>query len=323
MFKRLHSEFQLGLILIYGCCAVSLVSCFAVYRFMSGSITGGLLDLGLVLAIACMVYYGWRTGKVELSGRALVVFNVIGTLLSTLLLGDTGLYWVFVSISVNFFLTQSTWFATASNVLMLLTVILLSQGFTNQVNLWTFLSTGTMLTLLSAIVSRQNRLQQQRLQHLSITDPLTGAYNRRNMEQELQLSVEEFRRTGTTMCLLLFDLDHFKAINDKYGHDKGDDVLVTFSELVSANTRKVDRFFRLGGEEFLMLLKGAALDQAIAIAEKIRTATESSPALPLVRVTVSIGVAALGPDDSWEQWLAHADAAMYKAKQSGRNRVES
>jgi diguanylate cyclase (GGDEF)-like protein len=251
-----------------------------------------------------------------------VLFNIIGTVLSTILLGDTGLYWVFVSISVNFFLTQSTGFATASNVLMLLAVILLSQGFTNHVTLWTFLSTGSMLTLLSAIVSRQNRLQQQRLQHLSITDPLTGAYNRRNMEQELQLSVEEYRRSGTTMSLLLFDLDHFKAINDNYGHDKGDDVLLTFSELVSANTRKVDRFFRFGGEEFLMLLKGASLDQALAIAEKIRAATESSPALPSVRVTVSIGVAALGPDESWEQWLARADAAMYKAKQSGRNRIE-
>jgi diguanylate cyclase (GGDEF)-like protein len=323
MFKRLQPDFQLGIVLIYGCCAVTLVSCFAVYRFMTGSIPGGLLDLGLVISIASMVLYGWRSGKVELAGKFLVLFNIIGTVLSTILLGDTGLYWVFVSISVNFFLTQSTWFATASNVLMLLAVILLSQGFTNQVTLWTFLSTGSMLTLLSAIVSRQNRLQQQRLQHLSITDPLTGAYNRRNMEQELQLSVEEFKRSGANMCLILFDLDHFKDINDRLGHDKGDVVLVTFSELVSANTRKVDRFFRFGGEEFLMLVKGASLNQALAIAEKIRAATESSPVMPSVRVTVSIGVAALGPDECWEQWLTRADAAMYKAKQSGRNRVES
>ena len=168
MFKRLQPDFQLGIVLIYGCCAVTLVSCFAAYRFMTGSIPGGLLDLGLVISIASMVLYGWRSGKVELAGKFLVLFNIIGTVLSTILLGDTGLYWVFVSISVNFFLTRSTWFATASNVLMLLAVILLSQGFTNQVTLWTFLSTGSMLTLLSAIVSRQNRLQQQRLQHLSI-----------------------------------------------------------------------------------------------------------------------------------------------------------
>ena len=125
------------------------------------------------------------------------------------------------------------------------------------------------------------------------------------------------------MCLILFDLDHFKDINDRLGHDKGDVVLVTFSELVSANTRKVDRFFRFGGEEFLMLVKGASLNQALAIAEKIRAATESSPVMPSVRVTVSIGVAALGSDECWEQWLTRADAAMYKAKQSGRNRVES
>jgi diguanylate cyclase len=323
VLKRLQTDFQLGIVLIYGSCAVALVSSFAAYRFMTGSIPGGLLDLALVLGIACMVMYGWRSGKIEQAGKVLVVFNVIGTVLSTVLLGDTGLYWVFVSISVNFFLTHSTPFATSANVLMLMAVVLLSHTFTNTVTLWTFLSTGSMLTLLSAIVSRQNRLQQQSLQHLSITDPLTGAYNRRNMEHELHLAVEESRRDGTSMCLLLFDIDHFKEINDRYGHDKGDDVLVRFSGLVSANTRKIDRFFRYGGEEFLMLVKGASFDEAVSIAEKIRHATEQCMDAGLQDVTVSLGVACLEHGESCEQWVSRADAAMYRAKQLGRNRVES
>jgi len=321
VFKRLQTDFQLGIVLIYGFCAVTLVSVFATYRFMTGSIRGGLLDLFLVLAIACMVGYGWRSGRVESAGKFLVVFNVIGTTLSTVLLGDTGLYWVFVALSVNFFLTNSTLFAVAVNIIMLSAVVMFSHSFPSDVTLWTFLSTGSMLTLLSAIVSRQNRLQHQRLQLLSITDPLTGALNRRNMEQELQLAVEEARRSDVSMCLLLFDLDHFKEINDRYGHDKGDDVLVKFSELVSANSRKVDRFFRYGGEEFLMLVKGASLDEALLMAEKIRTATQDSPDMPLDTITVSTGVACLERGESCEQWVSRADAAMYRAKQTGRNRV--
>jgi diguanylate cyclase (GGDEF)-like protein len=125
------------------------------------------------------------------------------------------------------------------------------------------------------------------------------------------------------MCLLLFDIDHFKEINDRYGHDKGDDVLVKFSGLVSANTRKIDRFFRYGGEEFLMLVKGASFDEAVCIAEKIRHATEQCIDAGLQDVTVSLGVAGLERGESCEQWVARADAAMYRAKQMGRNRVEA
>lgn len=321
MFKRLQTDFQLGIVLIYGFCAVTLVSVFSAYRFMTGSIAGGLLDLFLVLSIGTMVAYGWRSGKTEMAGKFLVLLNVIGTTLSTVLLGDTGLYWVFVAISINFFLSWSTSFVAVLNILMLLAVMQLSNSITSSVTLWTFLSTGSLLTLLSAIVSRQYRIQNERLQHLATVDPLTGAYNRRNMEHDLLIAVEEFGRNRTPMALLLFDLDHFKVINDRHGHDKGDDVLVQFAALVSVSTRKVDRFFRYGGEEFLLLVKGIGYSEAHALAEKIRHGTENALGTSFGKVTVSAGIAGLRVGESYEKWLGRADEALYRAKREGRNRV--
>mgnify|MGYP001764794095 CR=1 FL=1 len=321
MFKRVKDDFQLRIVLIYGLCAAVLISAFALYRFLTGSIAGGLLDLSLVIAISAMVIYGWRSNKTELAGKFLVVLNVLGTTLSTVLLGGTGLYWVFVAISVNFFLTRSILFATASNAVMLLAVPYFSHGFGAQIMVWTFLSTGSLLTLLSALVSRQNRSQQLRLEHLATVDPLTGAFNRRNMERELHLAVEEFGRNRTPMALLLFDLDHFKNINDHHGHDKGDDVLVLFASLVVGNTRKVDRFFRYGGEEFLLLVKGIGYAEAHALAEKVRHATEHALGASLGKVTVSVGIAGLRVGETCEKWLARTDEALYRAKREGRNRV--
>lgn len=321
MFKRLQTDFQLGIVLIYGFCAVTLISAFSIYRFITGSIAGGILDLFLVLSIGTMVGYGWRSGKTEMAGKFLVLLNVVGTTLSTVLLGDTGLYWVFVAISINFFLSWSTSFVAVLNILMLLAVMQLSNSITSSVTLWTFLSTGSLLTLLSAIVSRQYRIQNERLQHLATVDPLTGAFNRRNMEHDLQMAVEEFGRNRTPMALLLFDLDHFKVINDHHGHDKGDEVLVQFADLVSGSTRKVDRFFRYGGEEFLLLVKGIGYSEAHALAEKIRHGTENALTTSFGKVTVSAGIAGLRVGESYEKWLGRADEALYRAKREGRNRV--
>lgn len=321
MFKRLQSDFQLGIVLIYGFCAATLITAFSVYRFLTGSVAGGLLDMFLVLAISAMVVYGWRSNKTEVAGKFLVLLNVLGTTLSTVMLGDTGLYWVFVAVSVNFFLTRSIVFAAVCNAAMLLAVLGFNRNFSEPVVIWTFLSTGSLLTLLSAIVSRQNRLQHERLQHLATIDPLTGAYNRRNMEQELHMAVDEFGRNRTPMALLLFDLDHFKAINDRHGHDKGDDVLVLFADLVIGNTRKVDRFFRYGGEEFLLLVKGIGYAEAHSIAEKVRTSTESTLGASIGKVTVSVGIAGIRVGESYEKWLARTDEALYRAKREGRNRV--
>ncbi len=128
---------------------------------------------------------------------------------------------------------------------------------------------------------------------------MTGAYNRRVMERELHLAVEEHARKGTPMALILMDIDHFKAINDCFGHEKGDVVLSSFADLINRNTRQNDRFFRFGGEEFLMLVNSGIWPmKPKSIAEKIRHAAEQSIRRWSAGVTVSLGVACLERGES-------------------------
>jgi diguanylate cyclase (GGDEF)-like protein len=162
---------------------------------------------------------------------------------------------------------------------------------------------------------------QRRLIAQSIRDPLTGAFNRRHMESRLAEALESGRRRSSAASLLLIDIDHFKRINDEHGHEAGDTVLKGIVSVVRSRARKVDLLFRMGGEEFVLLLPDTEEGNAAVMAETLRTSIAESPLLDGRAVTASIGVAAMRPEDTVESWVRAADAAMYAAKEAGRNRV--
>jgi len=171
----------------------------------------------------------------------------------------------------------------------------------------------------------QEKELRERFEHLSQVDALTGTENRRQGTEAIATARELAERTGLPIALLMFDLDRFKRINDTKGHATGDEVLKGFAEVVKGVIRSGDRFFRMGGEEFVLLCSACDLDGAQRVAERIRAATEraSFPVGELSPVTVSIGVyTGRGPGlPEAEAMLEAADAAMYVAKESGRNRV--
>jgi diguanylate cyclase (GGDEF)-like protein len=161
---------------------------------------------------------------------------------------------------------------------------------------------------------------------LATTDSLTGVYNRRTFKELAEPQLSRSRRARMPVSLLVLDLDHFKRINDTYGHLAGDDVLKAFARLVSQCLRKEDLLARYGGEEFVVLLPGDSQTAAAAIAERIREEVSAGPFDAnghLVRVTVSIGIASEAGDTlpSLEAMLGRADEALYKAKRDGRNQV--
>ena len=170
--------------------------------------------------------------------------------------------------------------------------------------------------LVALVYTRQRVLVAQ-----AITDPLTGAFNRRHLDGCLTQAIERRRRTGEPASVLLFDVDHFKRINDTYGHAGGDEALTHLVALVGARVRGMDVLFRIGGDEFVLLLPGARHVGAVAVGDTLRTlvAEESSPTGR--RVSISIGVSELQATQNASQWLEDADAALYRAKQTGRNRV--
>ncbi|MBV2179614.1 MAG: sensor domain-containing diguanylate cyclase [Castellaniella sp.] len=148
------------------------------------------------------------------------------------------------------------------------------------------------------------------------TDPLTGLGNRRALDVALRTS----RTLGRSFAVMVLDIDFFKRINDHYGHDVGDRVIRRVGELMRGHARQGDSLFRMGGEEFLILLPGMGLEVAVSVAERLRASVEQASILPEGAVTVSIGVAAWTRGDM-DAVLKAADQALYRAKEAGRNRV--
>jgi diguanylate cyclase (GGDEF)-like protein len=166
------------------------------------------------------------------------------------------------------------------------------------------------------------------LREQASTDALTGLANRRHFMQSLDSEMERVRRRTTARaCVLMLDLDHFKRVNDQYGHAAGDGLLRHFAELLRGELRGTDMAGRLGGEEFAVILPGASLDEARAWAQRLCDAVAAQPLAwgeQTIRATVSVGVSVLSPDDSaGEIALMRADGALYRAKEAGRNRVET
>jgi diguanylate cyclase (GGDEF)-like protein len=177
-----------------------------------------------------------------------------------------------------------------------------------------FLLTGALMTTL------------KRAHHLSMRDPLTGLYNRRYLDETMEREVVRAHRSGEGMGVIVLDIDHFKRLNDTFGHDAGDLVLGRMGELLRKATRGSDIACRFGGEEFAVILPGATLAVARNRAEAIRAAFEAMPIRfdghLLEPITVSAGVSALASEDhNWVQVVQQADRALYTAKQAGRNRV--
>ncbi|WP_425916486.1 GGDEF domain-containing protein [Pseudomonas sp. GWSMS-1] len=211
----------------------------------------------------------------------------------------------------------------------------------NQVNGLSSCAIGLLLAWLQwrnfiQINTQKQRLQAQAklleeqnytLSYLAEHDPLSGLLNRRAFNHIVERELLRCQRTQQPLCLLLLDLDHFKAINDRFGHPLGDAVIKRMATLLSSQVRGLDSLARLGGEEFMLLLSDCDREQGLQIAEKLRQLIESQLQVvdgKAVAVTVSIGMSYLdaGQLSSYESLYVASDRALYSAKQEGRNRVK-
>jgi len=163
--------------------------------------------------------------------------------------------------------------------------------------------------------------KNRQLEEMATTDQLTGLFNRRMLDERAAAELERAARYGEPMSLVLFDLDHFKRVNDTWGHQAGDEVLKEVAVLTQSFIREPDKLFRWGGEEFVVLAPHTEAEGAAALAEKLRR-TIAAHRFPAVgAMTASFGVAQWRPADSLTVWFGHVDLALYRAKNSGRDRV--
>ena len=166
------------------------------------------------------------------------------------------------------------------------------------------------------LVARLRALEKQVL-----TDPLTGAFNRRHLDVCLRGAIERRRRGGESACLALFDVDRFKDVNDLLGHAAGDAVLKAIVALFQRRARTLDLLFRTGGEEFALLLPRTGPEAALVVADRLRALIAASRLIFGHVMTVSVGVSELRDGQSPHDWIADAERALYAAKRTGRNQV--
>ncbi|MCP4645545.1 MAG: GGDEF domain-containing protein, partial [bacterium] len=162
------------------------------------------------------------------------------------------------------------------------------------------------------------------LREMALVCPLTNVGNRRFLEDRLQATYAEFQRNGWPFGILMLDLDHFKQVNDTHGHQAGDEVLKTVAKTLMAGLRPYDHLGRWGGEEFMVVLPNATDVALRSVGERCRMLVERSNAVwqkETIRVTVSIGGAAAGLEDTVTTLVERADENLYQSKENGRNRV--
>ena len=318
----------------------------AVPQRMRGWLPALFIFLLIDLLIALLAYSDWRGDlwlrlSMEMIAITLFVFSALWVLISRrhnalMLLYAVAMFW-FAQSSLSFILglpwNHQWWLA---HLVFAGGFLLLSHGVVQV-----FLTTGsfskvyTQTELLEQVLKEKlqadaamDKLQQAnaQLEHLASTDSLTGAANRREFMQRAEQEIARVLRNNNNLCLLSMDLDHFKKVNDEYGHQVGDEVLKSVISVCEHVLRPGDLLGRVGGEEFAVLLPETAFDQAMIVAERLRSAIEAHQTQCndiKVKCTVSIGLATFDPEqDSLNALLKKADDQLYQAKNNGRNRVE-
>lgn len=316
--QQLRTDYAFALLTFLGGVAVCGIVPFALLRFANGQLLIGALDLGIVLSIVLNVAYIWRGGNVARAGLCVVLICSAGCVAAVMLVGIA--YWMYPVLLANYLLVDRVKAGLVSAAAVA-TVTLHGGAFDSDVEKAMFAITALVVSVFAYLFAQRTDQMRRQLQRQAAHDPLTGASNRLTMAGELGIAIEHALRDEATVGLAVLDLDHFKQVNDDYGHDGGDRVLVEFVGLVTARTRRDDRLFRYGGEEFVLLLPGAAGEALKQRLEGLRATVGRQLRIEDRSVTVSIGGAAWVPGESSEQWLARADAAMYQAKRNGRNCV--
>jgi len=318
ILHRMRNDFHLAVVTIFGAIAVIGISPFAVYRYYSGNNLAAIMDVAIVVLISAALAHAWITGNARRAAGFMVIATTLGCIASATVLGLAGLFWSFPTLLISFLLIERKK-ALAVSLFTLAFLVWHGRAFDSRLEVLMFLVTALVVCLFAFIFASRTESQRKQLETLAMSDSLTGAQNRRAMDQELEIAIKSFARDHRSFGLAIMDLDHFKNVNDKYGHEVGDEVLIDFADIVRKNSRKMDRFFRMGGEEFVLLLPGVDAISLRSICDNHCKNVERHLRCRDETITTSIGAALLKPDEDQQEWLARADAALYAAKNTGRN----
>lgn len=291
---------------------------FAIRRFMNGEWLAAIVDAILIVGFLALGAYVFKTRKVRLASVTLAVLAVGGVLATVYLNGPQQVFWAFPALVGVFYLIrlrEAIACALITVFALIPPMLAADMPFETTTALITIVITSVLAVAFSMITNRQ----RTQLLQLATKDPLTGAGNRRALDSKLREVVNAFQRTGVPASLLMLDLDHFKTVNDLLGHAAGDRILKNITKIINLRIRVTDSLYRIGGEEFVVVLEGADVKHATHLAEQLRTLVDANELVPEHTVTISLGVAEIRDRESPYDWLHRADEAMYRAKDAGRN----
>ncbi len=291
---------------------------FIVLRYLQGEWLAAIIDAVIVVGFVGLGIYVYRTRRIRFASIAISCICIAGVISTVYITGPHQVYWAYPVLVSVFYLVRPV----EAIALALVTVAALLPSLINDVDSQSTLTVLVTIVIMSSfafaftlITSRQ----REKLIQLATIDPLTGAGNRRHLDNKINDVVNGFQRTGTTASMLLLDLDHLKKVNDNHGHVVGDQILKRITEIVNLRIRVTDSLYRIGGDEFVVILEGQNIARATHLAEQLRTLVEANELIADRSVTVSVGVAELKEKESANDWLHRADEALYGAKRDGRN----
>ena len=303
-------------------CALSIPSIlpFAIFRLFQHNWVSATLDFFIVGGVFSVLAYVWLTGRFRVASVLVTIFYSTGMVIAVKVNGINLIYWTYPTmISAYFMLRPNT--AVIINAFSLSALIFILMSQVPLLNLLTIIITFILINLFSYIFSHRTRIQHRELNLEAERDFLTRTGNRRALDAHLAryLSIADGENVS---CMLLLDIDHFKRINDAFGHPFGDQVLVRICDLLRTRTRATDKIFRYGGEEFIIVAGSTNIKSAASLAEELRQLVAETTIIENYSVTISIGVTSMSHNRSVTEWLSKADEMLYLAKQSGRNLVK-
>lgn len=319
-FARLRNDYRLAIVVLFGICAQLVILPFGIYRAFTGDFLIAVADAVLVCVLGVIVSHAWRSGNAALAGNLIALAMTVGFLVTFSFLG-INVTWAAPVLVANFLLA-SRYAALAASALVVTALAVQPQQFTTSIDHWSSIATALLVGVFGMIFASRTEMQRRKLSEYAERDSLTQTFNRRVLRDDLETLVDDNRFQRRRAAMALLDLDHFKSVNDSFGHDQGDSVLVEFARIVDDTVRESDRFYRLGGEEFLLLLPDTdryGLEMALG---KLHAVLRERLLCRGNAVTVSMGAAVLEPDESIRSWMARADKALYRAKRRGRDRIE-
>lgn len=305
---------------------VASILCGLFFPFAIKNYYLGYHWLALILAIVAIatcidIFAVYKNRKLPIQQNIIVSLLVLSLFLTVYYLGSYAVVWAFpVVISLLFILPLKTAYVF-NGIILFTTGGLASLNMPFEVAIRTLPSLFLTIVISSILLKHIEELQA-RLENESMRDPLTGAYNRRQLSMNLETCIAQKKRNNLDSVILMIDIDHFKRINDQFGHDSGDRVIKHLATMLIEQTREIDLLFRVGGEEFILLMQGMNVSEALIIAKKLRTNIKEEKIIKNCSVTVSIGVSSTVNTVSEDLWVKHADEALYKAKNSGRDQVQ-